>query len=61
MKRPEPMKNLWVVSTPFGALGLMHRLTPNPVHAAPISNRVNALISQGILELSRSGASPVSC
>jgi hypothetical protein len=61
MKQPEPMKNLWAVSTLGRTAEVIHKLKLQTAHAVPIFNAVNVLIAHGIQELSRSGRPPISC
>jgi len=61
MKRPEPMKNLWIVSLPASSRRVTHTARLPNREFVPIYSRLNPLMRQANPELSRSGASPVSC
>jgi hypothetical protein len=61
MKREEAMKNLWTVFGRRGAVPLIHSPAFGSGDTAPNFFRFNALIGNGIPELSRSGPSPISC
>ena len=61
MSDVKEMKNLWTVFGRRRDLALIHNLLSGSGDSAPIFFGLNALIGNGIPELSRSGASPISC